>query len=54
MNLVAGTYDVTASKINYTPQTVAGVVVQVNQTTVQNFKSHSLGVGSGARKRHYQ
>lgn len=43
MQLVVGTYDVTASKVNYTPQTVNGVVIVVNTTTVQDFTINFLG-----------
>ncbi len=37
MNLPAGTYDVTASKFGFAPQTVNGVVVNDGATTTQDF-----------------
>ena len=43
MDLIVGTYDVTASKTNYTSQTVAGVVVAMGETTVQDFTITFLG-----------
>lgn len=43
MNLVAGVYDVTASKLNYTPETVTGVVVLDAQTTTQDFQITFVG-----------
>ena len=43
MDLVVGTYDVTASKTNYTPQTVTGVEVLADQTTIQDFQISFLG-----------
>ena len=43
MTLLAGTYSVTASKLNYTPQTVNGVVVLADQTTIQDFELVNLG-----------
>jgi hypothetical protein len=43
MDLVAGTYDVTASKLNYTSQTVTGVVVLAGQTSTQDFSLSFLG-----------
>ncbi len=43
MTLVAGTYNVTASKVNYTTQTVSGVQVIADQTTVQDFELSFLG-----------
>ncbi len=43
MELVVGTYDVTASKVNYTSQTVTGVGVLANQTTTQDFQITFLG-----------
>ena len=43
MTLVVGVYDVTASKLNYTSQTVNGVEIIVDQTTVQDFTLNFLG-----------
>ncbi len=43
MDLPAGTYDVTASKVNYDAQTVNGVVIVVNETTTQDFTITFLG-----------
>jgi uncharacterized repeat protein (TIGR01451 family) len=43
MELVVGTYNVTASKANYTSQTVAGVEVLANQTTSQDFQLSFMG-----------
>jgi hypothetical protein len=43
MNLVAGIYDVTASKANYTPQTVTGVEVLGAQITTQDFQITFVG-----------
>jgi hypothetical protein len=37
VTLQVGTYDVTASKPNYTPQTVTGVVITSGDTTTQDF-----------------
>jgi subtilisin family serine protease len=43
MELVVGTYNVTASKMNYTPHTVNGVVIAANNTTEQDFSITYLG-----------
>ncbi len=43
MDLAVGTYNVSASKVNYTSQTVNGVVVNVNDTTTQDFSLTFLG-----------
>jgi hypothetical protein len=43
MALVVGTYNVTASKLNYTSQTVPGVAITVDTTTVQDFVIEFLG-----------
>jgi hypothetical protein len=43
MDLLAGTYNVTASKDNYTSQTVNGVVVQAGLTTTQDLTLTFLG-----------
>jgi hypothetical protein len=43
MKLVVGTYNVTASKINYNSQTVTDVAVLANQTTPQDFQLSFLG-----------
>jgi uncharacterized repeat protein (TIGR01451 family) len=43
MTLVAGTYNVTASKVNYTPQTVTGVVIVTDTITTQDFSLPFLG-----------
>ncbi len=43
MQLVVGTYNVTASKINYKSQTVTGVVILADQTTTQDFSITFLG-----------
>jgi hypothetical protein len=43
MNLVVGTYDVTASKANYTSQTAFGVEILADQTTTQDFVISFLG-----------
>jgi len=37
MDLVVGIYDVTASKVNYTPQTVTGLEILANTTITQDF-----------------
>ncbi len=37
MNLVPGTYNVTASKANYSSQTVTGIVITANVTETQDF-----------------
>jgi hypothetical protein len=47
MELLAGTYDVTASKYGYDTQTAYGVVVIENQTTVQDFTLNSIPVWHG-------
>ena len=44
MNLLAGTYNVTATKYGYETVTVTGVVVLANQTTVQGFTLVSIPV----------
>jgi uncharacterized repeat protein (TIGR01451 family) len=43
MTLPAGTYNVTASKVNYTSQTANGVVVTGGATTIQDFTLNFLG-----------
>ncbi len=43
MTLPAGTYDVTASKVNYTSETVNGVVVTGGAVTTQDFTLNFLG-----------
>lgn len=43
MELVVGTYNVTASKVNYTSDTVMGVEVTANETTIQDFQISFLG-----------
>jgi uncharacterized repeat protein (TIGR01451 family) len=43
MTLPVGTYDLTASKVNYTTQTVTGVLVEVGVTTPQDFQLTFLG-----------
>lgn len=43
MKLSAGTYNVTASKSNYDPQTVNGVEVLSGKATTQDFKINFLG-----------
>jgi len=43
MTLLAGTYSVTATKLNYTSQTVTGVEVTNDQVTHQNFTLDFLG-----------
>ena len=43
MTLPVGTYNLTASKLNYTSQTVNGVLVEVGEVTTQNFQLTFLG-----------
>ncbi len=43
MTLPVGTYNVTASKVNFDPQTVNGVVVEVGLATTQDFTLTFLG-----------
>ena len=43
MNLVVGTYNVTASKTGYTSQTVNGIVIEEGITDVQDFTLEFLG-----------
>ena len=43
MTLPAGTYNVTASKVNYTSETANGVVVTGGATTTQDFTLNFLG-----------
>jgi len=43
MELVPGFYDVTASKVNYTPQTVTGIEIVANEVTTQDFVITFLG-----------
>ena len=43
MRLAVGTYDVTASKFGYAPATVTGVVINDQQTTVQDFSLDPVG-----------
>ena len=43
MDLTTGTYDITVSKDNYSFQTINGVLVLDNQTTVQDFTILFLG-----------
>ena len=43
MTRPVGTYNVTATKINYTPQTVNGVVVEAGLATIQDFSLTFLG-----------
>ncbi len=43
MELPVGTYAVTASKLNYEPQTIPGVVVVADQITTQDFEITFLG-----------
>ncbi|MFZ2095697.1 MAG: S8 family serine peptidase, partial [Anaerolineales bacterium] len=43
MDLVVGTYDVTASKAGYASETVNGVVIDEAMTTVQDFTLNYLG-----------
>jgi uncharacterized repeat protein (TIGR01451 family) len=43
MDLIVGTYNVTASKVGYASQTVTGVLVEDGLTTVQDFNLTFLG-----------
>jgi hypothetical protein len=43
MELVVGTYNVTASKLNYVSQTVPGINIVVNETATQDFNIEFLG-----------
>ncbi|HSB67606.1 MAG TPA: S8 family serine peptidase [Anaerolineales bacterium] len=43
MNLIVGTYDITASKTGYTSQTVNGIVIEEGATDTQDFNLTFLG-----------